>query len=224
MAITTRATDPGGVPESAFGPRRESELGLGWARDTFALKWPRRGGLRIVARAALAGGPLGGSVKLFETRAGLMTEVPLTERTALTFRAAGAWITGWGKTETIPYDRRYGVGGPHEIRGFEPRSVGPRDAQGRLVGGSSQLLGGAEYIVDVASRVQILGFVDSGQAFGEGASFRLDRLRVSTGVEIRVRLPLLSVPLRLLYAATVRRDPVHGQGGFGVALGLPTVP
>jgi outer membrane protein assembly factor BamA len=69
-----------------------------------------------------------------------------------------------------------------------------------------------------------LAFVDSGQAFGEGASFRLDRLRVSTGVEIRVRLPLLSVPVRLLYAATLRRDPVHGRGGFSVALGLPTVP
>ena len=64
------------------------------------------------------------------------------------------------------------LGGEYSIRGFDIRSIGPRDPQTQLVlGGNKSLLFNAEYLISIASQVRIVLFYDAGQVRDVGESF-----------------------------------------------------
>ena len=81
------------------------------------------------------------------------------------------------------------------------------------------ILFNAEYYLDIARSVRALAFHDAGQAFAEGQSIDLRQLRTSTGVELRVFIPMLNVPLRLIHAWNIYRDAFQPARAFKVAVG-----
>lgn len=83
--------------------------------------------------------------------------------------------------------------------------MGPLDADGRAIGGTRSLLFNLEYYLDVGP-VRALAFHDAGQAFAEGEPLTFRRLRTSSGVEARFTMPMINVPIRVIYAWNFYRD------------------
>jgi outer membrane protein assembly factor BamA len=67
--------------------------------------------------------------------------------------------------------------------------------------------------------VRALLFHDAGQAFDENHAINLRELRTSTGAEIRVTLPVIGVPFRLIYAWNIYRDTSQPARTFKFAVG-----
>ncbi|MBA3271355.1 MAG: BamA/TamA family outer membrane protein, partial [Acidobacteria bacterium] len=64
------------------------------------------------------------------------------------------------------------LGGEYSIRGFDIRSIGPRDKDTQLVlGGNKSLLVNAEYLITIAGPVRLVLFADAGQVRNLGESF-----------------------------------------------------
>ncbi|MGH9163295.1 MAG: outer membrane protein assembly factor BamA, partial [Vicinamibacteraceae bacterium] len=179
---------------------------------------PRRG-MRITGTFEMAGGPLGGTLDYIRPEAEAILYIPHTQRTALGLRGQIGYIQPFGNTDDLPYYRRFFLGGETQIRGVDYRSVGPVDAQNRPIGGDKFLLFNAEYYFDIAGPVRLLAFHDAGQAFEQDEPFNLRQLRTSTGGELRVIVPMMNVPFRLIYAWNIYRDSFQPERTFKFAVG-----
>ena len=61
------------------------------------------------------------------------------------------------------------------MRGFDLRTVGPRDpATGLVIGGNKSLLFNAEYLITIAGPVRLVLFYDAGQVRDRGEQLRLE--------------------------------------------------
>ncbi len=99
--------------------------------------------------------------------------------------------------QPIPIFEKYFVGGIYSVRGFEPRSIGPRapaagdgyDPGSHVVtanvGGNKELVANLELEFPIFPQVNIRGvvFLDAGNAFGEGEDYFADRYSEEAGKE-----------------------------------------
>ena len=72
---------------------------------------------------------------------------------------------------------------------------------------------------DLFPQVRALLFHDAGQAFTEDERMSFRQLRTSTGAELRVTVPMIGVPFRLIYAWNIYRDPSQPARTFKFAVG-----
>jgi outer membrane protein insertion porin family len=64
------------------------------------------------------------------------------------------------------------LGGEYSMRGFDIRTVGPRDPDTAVVlGGNKSLLFNAEYLIHIAGPVRLVLFADAGQVRDTGENF-----------------------------------------------------
>jgi outer membrane protein insertion porin family len=210
-AIDTAGADPGRHLESRITPAFVHDT----VDDPFA---PRRG-RRITARATIAGGLLGGTASYVKPEIEAIQYVPLTSKTALGLRASAGWLRPFGATQTSPYYTRYFLGGESQIRGVDIRTVGPVDSENQMIGGDKFVLFNAEYYFDVHRRVRLVLFHDAGQAYTDAQRMNFTDLRSSSGVELRVVLPKVNVPLRLIYGWNTGRDASQPARAFKIAIG-----
>ncbi len=131
-------------------------------------------GTRISAGMEFAG--LGGNTSYTQARVEAIWYTPLTfisPRMSLGLRVEGQYIRPFGQTTTLPIFEKFFLGGEYNIRGFDIRSVGPRDEVSRLVtGGNKSLLFNGECYINIAGPVRLLFFYDAGQVRDIGERFR----------------------------------------------------
>jgi outer membrane protein insertion porin family len=95
-----------------------------------------------------------------------------TNRLTLGWRAQYQYIHSFKGAEELPIFEKLFLGGEYSIRGFDIRSVGPRDlASGIVIGGNKSLLFNAEYLINIAGPVRLVLFADAGQVRDRGESF-----------------------------------------------------
>ena len=136
-------------------------------------------GTRYTLGMDIAG--IGGNTEYLQARAEGIWYVPLTLRTALGMRAQAEYIRPYGNTTNLPIFEKLFLGGEYNIRGFDLRTVGPRDeATGVLTGGNKTLVFNAEYYVTLFGQVRVLGFFDAGQVRDIGQRFGWKEEIVST--------------------------------------------
>ena len=201
------------------GRHIESRITPAFVHNTVANPYAPRSGRRLSINIPIAGGVLGGTTSYIRPEAEAILYVPHTRRTALGVRLNGGLLRPYGDTRVLPYYLRYVLGGEYQIRGVELRSVGPVDQNQRVVGGDKFVLFNAEYYLDVFGPVRALLFHDAGQAFAERQPIDLRQLRTSTGVELRVIVPMLNVPFRLIYAWNIYRDAFQPARALKFAVG-----
>ena len=114
---------------------------------------------------------LGGNAKFYSTRVEGIAYLKQTNRTSLGLRGAFEYINPYGNT-VLPIFEKLFLGGEYSIRGFDIRSVGPRDpATGLVIGGNKSILANAEYLINIAGPVRLVLFYDIGQVRDEGEKF-----------------------------------------------------
>ena len=178
---------------------------------------PRRG-KRLTATYLYAGGWLGGTTHFIQPDLEAIVYVPVTRRTALGVRAQAGWLWNYS-SKPLPYYLRYFMGGETQIRGTDIRTVGPLNDSNVPLGGTKFVLFNAEYDFDIVPQVRAMLFHDAGQAFLERTPIDLRQLRTSTGAELRVTLPMIGVPIRLIYAWNLYRDSFQPARTFKFAVG-----
>ncbi|MEO6213221.1 MAG: BamA/TamA family outer membrane protein [Vicinamibacterales bacterium] len=127
-------------------------------------------GARYTVSLDVAG--LGGNTKFVNPRVEGIRYFQHTKRTSLGLRAQGEYIRSFGNTLALPIFEKLFLGGEYSIRGFDLRTVGPRDAfSGVVLGGNKSLLFNAEYLISIAGPVRLVLFADAGQVRDVGEKF-----------------------------------------------------
>ena len=90
------------------------------------------------------------------------------------FRAQVEYIRTYGSTTSADF-RALFLGGEYSIRGFDIRSIGPRDPlnPSLVLGGNKSLLFNAEYLITIAGPVRLVLFYDTGQVRDTGEQFAM---------------------------------------------------
>ena len=125
---------------------------------------------------------------------------------------------GWmgkqiGKSDDIPTNRKFYLGGMNSVRGYKNRYISPRDEEtGDRIGGTREAFANFEYLFPILDEMGVQGlfFFDAGQVWGQGESIDFE-LEKSVGTGIRWYSPM--GPLRLEYGYAL--DTIREQGGKG---------
>ena len=152
------------------GRRTISKIAPSWVYNTVDQPIFPSSGTRYTVSFDFAG--IGGNTNFVNPRAEGIWYVPLNRRTSVGFRAAAEYIRPYGSTQYLPIYERLYLGGEYSIRGFDIRTVGPRDPEtGVVLGGNKSLLFNAEYLINIAGPVRLVLFADAGQVRDTGERF-----------------------------------------------------
>ena len=144
----------------------------------------------------LAGGFFGGTRSFVKHLGNSSWFYPVFWDTSVMLHGAIGYAEGT-EGKTLPIDERFFVGGMNTVRGFDPRSLGPKDESGIVIGGNKELIFNVEYLFPLAKEAGLRGviFYDAGNAFGDNEVYDIESLRTSAGYGIRWYSPI--GPLRL---------------------------
>lgn len=182
---------------------------------------PTRGSLYLVS-CKLAGGFLGGEITMVKPRFEWTVYMPVMLNHVLGFHLNYEFIKAFSGS-AIPIWERFYLGGERSIRGYGIYQIGPKNALGYNLGGEKSLVFNAEYIIPFGDRGPVYGilFYDMGNALRQGQKFSLKEMFISTGLEMRIFVPALRIPFRLIFAynsPTIRSD----DSNFAVRFAIGT--
>jgi len=118
---------------------------------------------------------------------------------------------GYSDTDDLPFFENFFAGGANTVRGYDARSLGPRDSGGtpEALGGDRRILGNVELMFPLPGEggedKRISFFVDGGQVYGPGADLDFGDLRYSAGIAFSWFSPL--GPLALSLAEPLNDEP-----------------
>jgi outer membrane protein insertion porin family len=154
------------------GERTISKIGPSFVYNTVDHPIFPTSGKRYTLSMDFAG--IGGNTNFVNPRAEGIWYFPIgaKRRTSLGFRAQGEYIAPYGSTNELPIFEKLFLGGEYSMRGFDLRTVGPRDpSTGLVIGGNKSLLFNVEYLITIAGPVRLVLFYDAGQVRDRGESF-----------------------------------------------------
>jgi outer membrane protein insertion porin family len=127
-------------------------------------------GRRFTASIDLAG--LGGNTNFYKPMAEAVWIYRQNNRMSLAMRGQFEYIQKFTGVRELPIFEKLFLGGEYSIRGFDIRSVGPRDMVSNLVlGGNKSLLFNVEQNINIAGPVRLILFFDAGQVRDSGQPF-----------------------------------------------------
>jgi outer membrane protein insertion porin family len=127
-------------------------------------------GRRLTLSTDVAG--LGGNTNFLKPSIEGIAIFRHTARTSIAFRGQAEYIRPYGGTTVLPLFERLFLGGEYSVRGFDIRTIGPRDPlTGVVLGGNKSLLFNAEYLITIAQPVRLVLFFDAGQVRDIGENF-----------------------------------------------------
>lgn len=187
-------------------------------------------GTRSVASVKLAG--LGGDNRFMRSDASVIWYYPLFrnfewgERMAVMLGGRIGYGASWTDQE-LPLFERYFAGGINSVRGYEYRTLGPRECpedtpdcdDPEAVGGNKQLVLKTELHFPILDEWGFRGsvFLDQGQAFGPTENITLEDLKRSMGLAMQWQSPI--GPIKLSWAFPLNAEPTDHKEVLGFALG-----
>jgi outer membrane protein insertion porin family len=129
-------------------------------------------GMRLTGSFDFAG--IGGNTNFLKPRFEYAQFRPLNRRMSFGYRAQVEYIRPYASTKTLPITETLYLGGEYTIRGYDIRSIGPRDiigGTGLVLGGNKTILFNAEYLINIAGPVRLVLFYDTGQVRDIGQHF-----------------------------------------------------
>ena len=183
-------------------------------------------GVSAFTRVRYAGGPLGGDFDYIRPEAGMSAYHPLGRRYILAANLEGGIILPFNGTEIPVYDR-YRLGGEQSLRGLPFYDVLPRtkdgayflDQYGSRLGGDRYLQLNLEYQVKVGGPLKFIVFTDIGNTWVKQQGWDLSLLRYTTGIELRVFLPVFQAPLRFIYGINLKPFSDEKKSDFQFSIG-----
>jgi outer membrane protein insertion porin family len=221
---------PEGIPEEKS---RSHSFGVTASRDArdFLLD-PHRGEYRVVS-GEIAGGILGGDNDYYKLTGNFQRYRGMGGTSVFAWRTRVGYGNAYGRSDQVPVESRYFLGGANSVRGYSEATLGPSttDANGdpRYLGGQFLLLANVEarFPLPLLARWNFSGaiFLDGGNVYSDvsdvtGSGFRLTSnpdetlvtdFRYGVGAGIRYNTPV--GPIRLDYGYPLKPDPATDRNG-----------
>jgi outer membrane protein insertion porin family len=150
-----------------------------------------------------SGGFLGGDVNMHKTKFQFVHFHPIGKRHILGMQFVHQAIIKFGDSE-IPLYEKFFLGGEQSIRGFDIYRIGPKNEYGNVIGGSKSLFMNLEYQIPLNQQFSFIFFYDIGNAYDFGVPVSLKNVYTSMGLELKIFVPMLNVPFRLIFAYNPR--------------------
>ena len=204
-----------------FGEKNSTIRGdIGWARDTRnSFFYPTKGNYqRIYGEIGLPGADL----TYYKINYQHQWFIPVTSAFTLMLNGELGYGKGYSKHDDLPFFRNFYGGGVSSVRGFATSSLGPKDKDGRALGGNRRVLGSMELLfplpgVKDEKSVRLSLFTDAGNVYGSGEKFSLGELRYSGGLALSWFSPI--GPLKLSFGVPFKRKPEDRIERFQFQLG-----
>lgn len=195
------------------------------------------GGWGAEIETELAGGPFGGDHDFFRVEGNANGQVTLftwpgASKHVLGARVNAGWMRPYGRSKSVPIFERFYAGGPHSVRGFRVRSVGPQ-ADDEPIGGLVRVVGSVEYGFplipgfDETYAPQWRGdllrgvlFFDAGNVEETLSRFTLDDFRLAAGAGIRIKVPIFPAPIALDFGFPIRKQKFDDTEIFSFSVGV----
>lgn len=163
-----------------------------------------------------AGGFLGGTSYFLKYEADAVKFFGLPWNTTFSIHGSVGHTQSHGG-HTLPIYERYFLGGINTIRGFETRTVGPKDLlTGDLIGGDTMMVANAEFLFPLFSEQSVKGllFFDAGNAYD--GEIDLGNIRTAAGTGIRWFSPFGPLRLELGFNLDPRTGEKTSQWDFTI--------
>jgi outer membrane protein insertion porin family len=170
---------------------------------------PRRG-TKTALHFEMASEGLAGTYRFTEVAADVRGFLP-AGRYVVAGRLRVAGIRASSPT-SMPFSRRYFLGGSTSLRGWGRFEVSPLDLDGLPVGGRALLETSTELRIPVRGSIGTVLFVDGGYVWHDPANFDLRDLKWNTGVGVRILSPVGAIGADLGWQLT----PIEGLVVNGV--------
>lgn len=128
----------------------------------------------------------------------------------ITDPATGQPVTFGPFVPGVPFYDRYFLGGPNDLRGFEFRDVGPKDASGEALGGKTYGFFSLEYSFDLVKPVRMAFFYDAG--FINVDAYDFSPVGYNDNIGIGIQLFVAGAPLRLDFGIPLTADRTNKKG------------
>ena len=185
----------------------QSKIDGRWVHDTRDSIYITRGGHKVELGGLISG--LGGDAQIYGINAAGQQYFNLPGDTIISLEGAFSTVENWGGNNVPIYERLF-LGGANNLRGFNFRQAGPKDAIGEPLGGKTSIFGSAEVSFPVIEKFRIAAFYDVGSvsasAFDVGGDIFSDY-----GIGVRLFLPM--GPIRIDYAIPQQGDNFTGDSG-----------
>jgi outer membrane protein insertion porin family len=196
------------------GSNAESSIGLQLERDTRDKIINPTSGNRVEVNLNVSGGPLGGS-KInnnysLEFRGAQFFPIFETQSQVLALLARGGVIEEFGDSKDVPYYKKWYLGGPQTLRGFEFREVSPRDQFDEPIGGKTYGFFSAEYSIDIVSPIRFALFYDAG--FVNRGAYDFNPANYHDNFGFGLRLFVAGAPLSLDFGIPLTGDKLSKKG------------
>lgn len=206
-----------------------SKLMLTLARDTRDNRLFPSKGMYHTVENEFSGSKLGGDNDFYRVEGNSRFYIPVIWGIVGKMNGRIGYVRTLGD-RPVPLFERYFTGGPYSLRGFWPRSIGPRlmipsgptGADTEFVyGGNKQLVFNGELEFPIYNPAGFKGvfFVDAGNAFAEDENYSLKNLRSNWGLGLRWNSPL--GPLRFEWGVPFTRRPGEDSVVFNFTIGSP---
>ncbi len=192
-----------------FGPTNRNLLGnIGWSRDT-------RDSAIFTTAGTVQRSFLEMSLPSSDQRYAKWTYqhqwyYPISK--SFTLMANGdVGIAGGYGGKPLPFFKNFYAGGVGSVRGFDPNSLGPRDANNYSMGGNKRVVGNVEVLfpmpgMDKEKSLRLSAFLDGGAVYGApGQVPGTDGMRYSTGLGLTWFSP--AGPIKLSWARPLNKQP-----------------
>ncbi len=177
--------------------------------------FPSRG-TKVLFSYRYSGGVLGGDVDLHRIRLQLAQFIPLARKHGLAFQGVYQHLSPFGNG-IIPYWESLQLVGDSSVRGFKYLRATPYGDEYKI--GNKAFHLNAQYQFRLNQQLSFILFYDVGNVYAVGEPLSLDNVYSSMGMEIKVFMPMLNVPFRLIFAynpRTFENDEAHFQFRIGM--------
>lgn len=192
-------------PETGEGRGAVSALTLDVQHNSVANLLDARSGTLASLHAEVAARVLGGDFAYREVSGEGRAYWSATPSLVVAAHARAGSIGGNGDPETsVPFFKRYFIGGATSLRGWGRYEVAPLTAEGLPIGGYSMLDTSAELRLtpSVNGPLGLVGFVDAGNVWNQSWRLYLNDIRADAGLGVRYMTPVGPIRFDLAYQLT----------------------
>ncbi len=160
-------------------------------------------GTKYLLNYKYSGGMLGGDINMHKFKFEFVKFLPLWKRHTLGLHGVYQTLIEFGENP-VPFYEKFYLGGERSIRGFDIMRLGPRDQNGYVFGGTKAFFVNVEYQIPLTKEFSFNFFYDIGNAYDKGYPVSIKDVYSSTGLELKIFIPMLNVPFRLIFAYNPR--------------------